>query len=52
MSKESIKQRIESLRIEIEHHNHKYYVENNPEISDTEFDRLLRELQKLEEATP
>jgi DNA ligase (NAD+) len=52
LSKESIKQRIESLRIEIEHHNHKYYVENNPEISDAEFDRLLRELQKLEEANP
>ena len=52
MNKENIKQRIEYLRSEIEHHNYKYYVENNPEISDGEFDRLLRELQKLEQENP
>ena len=52
MSKESIRQKIESLRREIEHHNYKYYIENNPEISDAEFDKLLRELQKLEKENP
>jgi|WetSurMetagenome_2_1015567.scaffolds.fasta_scaffold01277_3 DNA ligase (NAD+) len=43
---------IEHLRREIERHNHKYYVEANPEISDLEFDRLLRQLQELEERRP
>lgn len=42
--------RIEELRRTLERHNHKYYVENAPEISDFEFDRLLHELQQLEEA--
>lgn len=44
--------RIEELRRTLERHNHKYYVENAPEISDFEFDRLLRELQELETAHP
>ena len=45
-------QRIDHLRREIDRHNHLYYVENKPEISDTEFDRLLKELQDLEAAHP
>lgn len=45
---DSIEGRIEALRKQIEHHNYKYYVEDNPEISDLEFDRLLKELQDLE----
>ncbi len=44
--------RIDELRRELNRHNHKYYVENNPEISDFEFDRLMRELQDLEQAHP
>lgn len=44
--------RIEELRRTLERHNYKYYVENAPEISDFEFDRLLHELQQLEEAHP
>lgn len=44
--------RAEELRRLIEHHNHKYYVEAKPEISDREFDRLLDELKKLEEEHP
>lgn len=48
----NIRQRIEELRSELNRHNHKYYVENAPEISDFEFDRLMRELQELEEAHP
>ena len=47
-----IRERIEQLRRELERHNHKYYVENAPEISDFEFDALLRELQELEAAHP
>jgi DNA ligase (NAD+) len=46
------KQRIEDLRREINRHNHLYYVEARPEISDFEFDRLLEELKKLETAHP
>ena len=45
-------QRIEELRKQLEYHNHRYYVDNAPEISDFEFDRLMRELQELEQAHP
>ena len=47
-----VRERIERLRRDLERHNRKYYVENAPEISDFEFDRLLRELQELEAAHP
>lgn len=45
-------ERAASLRKEIEHHNHCYYVLDNPEIPDAEFDRLFRELQALEAQFP
>ncbi len=44
--------RIEELRRLLHHHNYKYYVEDSPEISDHEFDRLLKELVDLEAAHP
>ena len=44
--------RIAELRRQVNHHNHLYYVEARNEISDREFDRLLEELKKLEEAHP
>ena len=44
--------RIQELRDIINYHNTKYYVEDNPEISDFEYDALYRELEKLEEAKP
>lgn len=44
--------RIRELRSEINHHNHNYYVLNSPEISDKEFDMLLKELEKLEAENP
>ncbi len=47
-----VKERIEALRATLERHNYLYYVENRPEISDFEFDRLLRELQDMEQAHP
>ena len=46
------RKRAEFLRAELERHNRLYYVEARPEISDREFDRLLRELQDLEAAHP
>ncbi len=44
----SIQERAEQLRAEIEHHNYRYYVLDDPEILDPEFDRLFRELVDLE----
>jgi DNA ligase (NAD+) len=44
--------RAEELRRLLNHHNYLYYVEAKPEISDLEFDRLLRELEALENAHP
>jgi DNA ligase (NAD+) len=43
---------VESLRDEIRHHEYRYYVLDDPEISDAEFDRLMNELKKLEAANP
>jgi DNA ligase (NAD+) len=45
-------QRIEELRDAIRHHEERYYVDNDPEISDEEFDRLLHELETLEAVHP
>ena len=45
-------QRILQLRSELNHHNHAYYVLNAPEISDREFDMLLKELEWLEAENP
>ena len=52
MSDSDIRGRIEALREELNYHNHKYYVESQPEISDYDFDLKLRELQDLESAHP
>ncbi len=43
---------IKKLRDEIRYHNYRYYVLNQPEISDEEFDKLLKRLEKLEEEYP
>lgn len=42
-------ERIDQLREELHRHNYNYYVLNAPEITDQEFDKLMRELQDLEE---
>ena len=44
--------RVEELTELLNYHNHKYYVDDSPEISDFEFDALLRELEELEEKNP
>ena len=44
--------RIEELRRELNRHNHNYYVLNAPEISDKDFDMLLKELERLEAEHP
>ena len=45
-------ERIEKLREESRDHEYRYYVLDSPEISDAEFDQLMRELEKLEEEYP
>ncbi len=47
-----MKEKIEELRRELERHNRLYYVEAAPEIPDREYDRMMAELQRLEEAHP
>src|SRR5215469_8117934 len=47
-----VEARIEALCEEIRHHEHRYYVLDDPEISDAEFDRLMNELKGLEAAHP
>ena len=42
---------IDDLRALIRHHERKYYIENQPEISDADFDALMKELEALETAT-
>src|SRR5690625_334573 len=44
--------RIEQLRKQLEDHNHRYYVLEDPKISDAQYDRLLRELERLESEHP
>lgn len=51
-AKESVEKNINRLRDEINRHNHLYYVLDAPEIPDSEYDRLLRELQAMEEEYP
>lgn len=52
MNPQEAQQRIAFLTDELNRHNHLYYVESNPVISDYEFDQLLRELQDLEAQFP
>jgi len=52
MTSEAIKKRVDKLREEIEYHNYRYYILDQPEISDAQYDRLMRELEKLEEQYP
>lgn len=49
---EEIKRKIEKLREEINYHNYLYYVLDNPEISDQEYDRLFDQLVELEKKYP
>ncbi|MFC1699400.1 NAD-dependent DNA ligase LigA [Candidatus Omnitrophota bacterium] len=49
---EKIKNEIEGLKEQIRHHDHRYYVLNHPEISDREYDRLIRHLAQLETVHP
>lgn len=52
MNKTEAKNEIERLSAELNRHNHLYYVESAPEISDYDFDMLLKKLQELEDQFP
>lgn len=52
MGKAPDKEKIEKLRETIRHHEYRYYVLDEPEISDAAYDRLMHELQELEAANP
>jgi len=49
---DKVKQRVEELRSSINYHNYRYYVLDSPEISDAEYDKLMRELKQLEAEHP
>lgn len=51
-SEDNIGREIERLRDDLNAHNHSYYVENSPTISDQEFDRLMKRLEELEAEYP
>jgi len=50
--KEAVKQYIADLKKKIHYHDYRYYVLNEPEISDAEYDRLFKELEELESEYP
>ena len=52
MTADRLRRRAEALREQIEEANHRYYVLDEPQITDAEFDALLRELIELEEKDP
>jgi DNA ligase (NAD+) len=52
MTNAQAKTEIDKLRKELDHHSYRYYVLDDPEISDAEYDRLFRKLQKLEAEFP
>ncbi|MCH5234276.1 MAG: NAD-dependent DNA ligase LigA [Muribaculaceae bacterium] len=52
MTPQEAKSRIDQLRNDLHRHNNNYYILNQPEISDKEFDMLMKELEKLEEEFP
>jgi DNA ligase (NAD+) len=52
VAKHSVQHELESLREKVRHHEYRYYVLDDPEITDAEFDRLMNELKKLEAEHP
>src|SRR5579864_6459362 len=52
MPSERVQQQIEKLREEIRHHEYRYYVLDDPEIPDAQFDALMNELKRLEKQHP
>ena len=49
---EQAREHARELREQLNYHNHRYYVLDDPRISDYEYDRMLRELEELEKQYP
>src|SRR5258708_13439778 len=49
---QKIEKKLEALREKIRHHEYRYYVLDDPEISDADFDKLMNELKRLEAEHP
>src|ERR1700674_4266899 len=52
MSSPAIQKKLEALREKIRHHEYRYYVLDDPEMSDADFDKLMNELKRLEADHP
>ena len=52
LDKRKVRLQVQELRSRIDYHNYRYYVLDDPEIADAEYDRLMKRLQKLEEKYP
>ena len=52
MTTQSIENRIEELRDKLRYHEHRYYVEDQPDLSDEEFDSMMKQLEALEAEAP
>ena len=52
MTEAAVESRVDELRRQLEHHDHRYYVLDDPEVSDAEYDQLLDELRELEREHP
>ena len=52
LDKRKVRLQVKELRSRIDYHNYRYYVLDDPEISDAEYDRLMKKLQELEEKYP
>ncbi len=52
MTQTEAQKRIQALREQLDYHSYRYYVLDDPELTDAEYDRLFRELQQLEEQFP
>jgi DNA ligase (NAD+) len=48
----TLEERVDELRRQLDHHNHRYYVLDDPEVSDAEYDALLNELREIEAEHP
>ena len=52
MKTDDVQSEIDDLRAEINRHNYLYYVLDSPEISDADYDSLMKKLRRLEEEFP
>ena len=52
MPSDAILKKLAALREKLRHHEYRYYVLDQPEVTDAEFDKLMNELKKLEALAP